>query len=83
MNQHVMNVMDRTGHTTVSWDPTDALAVKAAKAKFDEYKRQGYTAFALENKETNGVTVDEKGRRLDTFDETVGKVLMIPQLRGG
>lgn len=31
----------------------------------------------------NGVVVEEQGRRIDEFDPAAGKVMMVPQLRGG
>lgn len=83
MNMHVMDVLDRTGHTSVEWDPDEPMSVKAARAKFDELRGQGYSAFAIEADEDEGVTVEKKGRRIDAFDPRVGKVMMIPHLQGG
>jgi hypothetical protein len=83
MTMHFMNILDRTGHTTMEWDPDDAAAVKAAKAKFEDYKRQGYQAFALIEDGDEHVTTETKGRRIDEFDATVAKIMLIPQLRGG
>jgi hypothetical protein len=80
---HFMNILDRTGHTTMEWDVDDPVAVKAAKAKFDDYKRQGYQAFALIEDGDEHVTTETKGRRIDEFDSTVAKIMLIPQLRGG
>ncbi|MGY3278089.1 hypothetical protein [Bradyrhizobium sp. S3.7.6] len=83
--QHVMNIMDLTGHTSMSWDADDAVAVKAAKAKFDDYKAKGYTAFAISITEENGIEVEGQGRRIDRFEDVgaAAKVLLVPQLRGG
>jgi hypothetical protein len=83
MNQHVMNVMDSSGHTTVTWNPENADSVRDAKREFDALRRQGYQAFRMNVVSENGVVVEEKGERIDRFDETAGKVMMVPQLRGG
>lgn len=80
---HSMEVMDITGHSTMTWNPSDPDSVKDAEAKFDEMIGNGYTAFAMEVKSTNGVTVEEKGRRITRFDAKAGKIMLIPQLRGG
>jgi hypothetical protein len=80
---HVMNVLDTTGHTTITWDTRDPASVNDARAKFDEMIGRGYSAFAMEVVEDDGVVVEEKGRRIDEFDPSDGKVMMIPQLRGG
>lgn len=83
MNQHVMNVMDSSGHTTVTWDPTDRDSVRTARAEFDRLRRAGYQAFRMDLVTETGAVVEEKGERIDHFDETAGKVMMVPQLRGG
>lgn len=83
MNMHVMNVMDRNGHTTVTWNPEDADSVAAARTEFQRLRREGYSAFAMNVVTENGVVVEEKGTRIDTFDPAAGKVMMVPHLRGG
>ncbi|MCK1670341.1 hypothetical protein [Bradyrhizobium sp. 150] len=79
----VMNIMDRSGHTTMEWDAEDPVAVKAAKGKFEEYKRQGYQAFAIVEDGDEHITTQSKGRRIDEFDGSAEKIMLIPQLRGG
>ncbi len=83
MNMHVMNVMDRNGHTTVTWDPRDRASVNDAKREFERLIREGYSAFRMNVVSENGVVVEEKGERIDTFDPQAGKVMMVPHLRGG
>lgn len=78
-----MQIMDRTGHTTVTWNPDDAGSIKDAAKKFKEMIDQGYTAFAMDLVSTNGVTVEQKGKRITSFDPAAGKIMMIPQLVGG
>lgn len=83
MNDSIMDIMDRTGHSTMTWNVNDPESVKDAEAKFGEMIGQGYTAFAMDVKSENGVKVEEKGRRITKFDPAAGKIMLIPQLRGG
>jgi len=76
MNQHVMNVMDTSGHMTVTWNPTVPIEVKHARDTFDSMAEQGYHAFRIEG-------VDQQGARMKEFDPTATKIMLIPQLRGG
>jgi hypothetical protein len=80
---HVMDVMDPSGHTTVTWDPENADSVRDAKREFDRLKREGYQAFRMDVVTENGVVVEQKGAQMDRFDPTAGRVLMVPHLRGG
>lgn len=85
MNMHVnvMEVMDRNGHTTVTWDPRDPASCNDAKREFDRLIREGYSAFAMETVSENGVIVEEMGERVNTFDPQAGKLMMVPHLQGG
>lgn len=71
-----MHVMDQTGHTSVTWDIDQPDEVAAARETFDRLIRAGYSAFAVEGR-------DQQGRRITTFDPQAGKLMMVPQLRGG
>lgn len=82
MNQHVMNVLDATGHTTVTWDPTDENSVRDAQREFQSLRERGFSAFRMNTVGENAV-VEERGERIDTFDPQAGKVMMIPQRVGG
>lgn len=82
MNMHVMNVLDATGHTTVTWDPTDADSVRDAEREFQGLRGRGYSAFRMVTVGDSAV-VEEPGERIDTFDPQAGKIVMIPQRAGG
>lgn len=41
-----LQVMDGSGHLTLSWDPSDPATVERAKAEFDRLKAAGYAFFA-------------------------------------
>lgn len=80
---HLMQIMDPTGHTTVTWRPNDAASIADAKKEFDRLRKEGYQAFEMNVVKENGVVVEEKGKRVTTFDPAAGKVMMVPQLVGG
>lgn len=81
--EHAMQVMDPTGHTTVTWRPDDASSVADARREFDRLRAAGYSAFRMNVVMENGVVVEEKGESIKRFDPTAGKVMMVPQLVGG
>jgi hypothetical protein len=71
-----MEVMDPTGHTSISWDADVSIEVDIARSAFDEAIKKGYQAFRVRGE-------DQKGERLHTFDAQAEKILLIPQLKGG
>lgn len=71
-----MHIMDRTGHTSITWDPDKAFEVGMAKDAFDKAVKEGYQAFSVGKD-------DERGSRLTKFDPKAGKIMMVPQLVGG
>jgi len=75
-------VMDSSGHTTVTWDPTDAAGIADARREFNRLTRAGYQAFRMEATGDN-VVVENKGERITEFDPEAGRVLMVPQRVGG
>jgi hypothetical protein len=81
-NIGTMEVMDRTGHTTVTWDPENPDSVRDAEREFNRLRDEGYSAFRMEAA-GDGVVVEHKGERIERFDPAAGKVMMVPQLRGG
>jgi hypothetical protein len=76
MNQHVMNVLDRSGHMRVEWSPTVPAEVDNARDIFDNMTEQGYQAFRVEG-------ADRQGARIKEFDPTAAKIMLIPHLVGG
>jgi hypothetical protein len=83
MPQHHMQVMDPTGHTTVTWNPDNSDSVADARREFERLLREGYYAFRMAVKHENGCITEEKAQRIREFDPQAGKVLMIPQHVGG
>lgn len=73
-----LTILDDKGDTKLTWEPNDPDSVKEAKKRFDDLKKQGYSAFAVETE-----TKEVQGRRIDKFESDMGEVLMVPQRRGG
>lgn len=68
--------MDRTGDSKNIWNIDVPEEVEAARAVFNSLTGQGYRAFHV-NKD------GEKGERMDSFVPKAGKMIMVPQLKGG
>lgn len=71
-----MQVMDPTGHTTVSWNPKNDNEVEAARKVFKKMTKKGYSAFRTG-------FAGRKGERLNEFDPDAKNLILIPQLVGG
>lgn len=71
-----MQILDRTGHTQVTWDPTKMIEVDIARTAFDKAIKEGYNAFRVEGE-------DQRGERISTFDPKAGKIMLVPHLVGG
>src|SRR5258708_3431645 len=80
---HSMEIMDITGHRTVTWNPEDQASVAEARREFQKLLREGYQAFRMNVLHEDGVVVEEDGERVTEFDPALGKVLMTPHMRGG
>lgn len=72
----MMQVMDRTGHTSVAWNPDNADELRVARETFERMTGQGYRAFRVTGK--NG-----QGSPMATFDPTAERMLLLPHLAGG
>jgi hypothetical protein len=78
MSLHEMQVLDRTGHTTVTWDSTDEDEVRAARETFEAMRDKGYAAFG-----TKGVVNKSKGETITAFDATLEEIILVPPIKGG
>lgn len=76
MNIHVMQIMDVTGHSEISWDPTKPVEVEVAKAAYEKLIQERYQAFRVDED-------GDQGQRMANFDPKAGKIMMVPQLVGG
>lgn len=75
-NPNTMQIMDSSGHMTVTWNPANQTEVDNAEEIFDQYIEKGYQAFRVTGN-------DQQGARMNEFDRSAAKVMMVPQLRGG
>lgn len=74
--QHVLEVPDHTGHSITKWDPSNAEEVSIAKATFDALIAAGKRIFAVEGD-------NNQGRPITTFEASIARMMVLPQLKGG
>jgi hypothetical protein len=72
----MMQVMDPTGHTEVSWNSDNTDEVRVARETFDRMTGQGYRAFRTDGK-------GAQGTRMSSFDPTAESLVLVPHLQGG
>ena len=70
-----LKIMNRTGHTTMTWSTDLQETVEAANQRFNEMLEQGYTAYVM--------TDTRSGEQIAEFDATASSILMIPRMVGG
>jgi hypothetical protein len=70
-----MTILDRRGHSTVTWSTDLQETVDAANRRFNELLAGGYTAFAMDDA--------HHGEQLQEFSAETGTVLMVPRMVGG
>lgn len=75
MNQHQMNILDRSGHTRIGWDPNNREEVAFAREVFEEKTGAGFRAFRVRD--------GERSTRMDTFDPQAREMMLVPHLAGG
>jgi len=71
-----MQIMDPTGHTSVTWDPDNRDEVATARATYDEMTAKGYRAFRVDRR-------GNQSEQIRTFDPRAEEMILVPQLRGG
>ena len=75
--RHTMSVMaPGKGDYKVTWDPEVAAEVEAARKSFNELKKKGMAAYAVDRK-------GDKGHVLNAFDPEEEAMIMAPALVGG
>ena len=73
---HVQIVMNHSGDSRHTFNPSLPKDAEEAASRFDDLLRRGYTAVGFE-------TGNEQGKVLHRFDPSTERTLFIPQLRGG
>jgi hypothetical protein len=74
--RHTLRILDKSGDTRLSWDPTNATEVAEVREKFDEIvKGLKYLAYTVPTDGSQGEAIRE-------FNPEVSTVLT-PQMQGG
>lgn len=72
-----MQILDNTGHITISWSPGIQQEIDHAEEIFDDYVgERGYSAFRVQGE-------NQQGARLTEFDPSAARLMLVPQLKGG
>lgn len=58
-----MEVLDGTGHVTLTWTPGDAVSLARAREEFDRLKTAGYAFFATPDETTEIERWPKRGRQ--------------------
>ena len=72
---HKLSIMNRTGHSVVTWDTEAEAAIAEAERVFQEHRAKGYSAFKQEAGEMVGPIQD--------FDREADEILLVPNIVGG
>lgn len=71
-----MLILDPTGHTRMTWDPSEEDEVEIARKAFQKMTKKGYSAFHVKND-------GSEGKRMKEFDPNAEKMILAPNLQGG
>jgi hypothetical protein len=71
-----LKILDTNGHTSTTWDSTNADEVETARRIFNDLTDRGYRAFRMNREGTDGVP-----KR--TFDPAAKETLLVPPIHAG
>lgn len=71
-----MSIMDIKGDIRVEWDPDVEEEVKAAEKQFNELTKKKWLAFRMYDE-------GKRGEKLEEFDKTAERILLVPPMVGG
>ncbi len=71
---HVVRILDRTGDTTLTYDPADINAVREVEARFARLMDRNFTAFDVS---------EHPGRIVTAFDPAATEIIISPRFAGG
>jgi hypothetical protein len=77
MTIHQMDILDRSGHLHLDWDPDNTQQVRAARETFEEMTGKGYKAFMV------GDNGKGQGGQIRRFDPSVEEMILVPPVQGG
>jgi hypothetical protein len=82
-----MDVLDATGHLSLTWDPADPESVSKAKAEFEQLKAAGFAFFSTAGKTALrlGRTGELRGELVQTkeFEPEAARTVAVRPMRGG
>lgn len=73
VRRHSMEILDYSGHRTITWDPADEAAIADARAQFEALRAQGFSIFRMVAVGQHAVT-EELGGEVDDFDPAMGRM---------
>jgi len=73
---HTLHIVDDSGDTRITWDPSKPFEVEQAKNSFDAHKTKGYLSYTVQGDGTKGEVIRE-------FDSQQRAIIMTPQHVGG
>lgn len=73
---HFMAELNHEGHTEISWSEDDPDTIEAARIAFDAAKKAGFHMF----EKGKGY---KPGRRIDKFDPSLERIVMIKNIVAG
>ncbi len=71
---NVLRILDSTGDTKLSFDPTDPAAVREMEERFEELMERNFIAFDVST---------QPGRVITKFDPEAREVIVSHQFAGG
>lgn len=74
--KQVLHILDKTGDTKLIWSSDNDDEIENARQTFQNLKKKGFTAYAVNSR-------GQKGEVLQEFDRTAEKIIMAPALVGG
>ena len=77
--EHVIDVLDSTGHTETKFRPDVAASVAEAKALFERLRATGHMVYRVDPAAAGGTA----GTVMHSFDETAEKMIAVPRVTAG
>ena len=71
-----LKIMDRTGHTKITWTRGNDEEVRTARSMFEDMIGKGHSAFRVGSG-------GGRGERITAFDPAAESIIMVAQLSGG
>lgn len=86
---NTLEILDVSGHLTLSWNPHDASDVERAKQEFARLKAAGFAFFSSEQDERPKLRIGTSGRlegrlvQVKEFDTEAERTVAVRPMRGG